>query len=764
MAMVLSSLLLCCVVPGAGQPGIVAVRFTVTTPLDMPRVPMDPELDLDRLAAEAGVAGVPDPNSVEVIDCISGSAVPRGLSESFAYGSTGRIEWVIENPGHRLYEIRFATAAQRRPLRPSPLTPLVGTGDLLRYNAGEPRPVALIYPSRLADLTGDGLADLLGCWNYAYRPGEPWSGVVCYARVGTPYSLDFSDLVHVRVRAGEGPPRFAVPTSTYMAADVADLNGDGLADLLYSPGVGDEVLTYLNSGARDDGGWPVFVPAGSIPRRGAAWGPCRACDLNADGAVDLVLADRYLRNTGAGGWPPHYADPVALDAGREPCFIDLDTDGRLDAVCLEDGPEWEPRAYRVGWRRNLGGDPPSFAAARVLSDIGDFWVSAVGDASEAGRVRLMVLHDTWQQVAFYDLVVPGAEPRFRRAGRAESASAVMSLSDQAWPQIVDWDDDGDPDLLVGGGYGWPRIVTNEGSPGRPAFAEARPILADGKPIRFTRDAILGGSHWHNMGYPYPAFVDWDADGLRDLVVPNETNRIFWFRNIGAQHEPRFGRRQQVICDGYPDDARRRAQTAALCADETVPNSPYPYERSQPFFWRTGAGLADWNADGLMDLVTLDSIHRRLTLFVQYRAASGRLHLRRSHALRLADGRYIDDSIVGRGMHWTESFRCADWDGDGLTDLIYGCAGTEWAKGSIYLLRNGGSRERPAFEAPVTLRCFGDPIKVTDHGPHPAVGDLDGDGRPDILACVEWSVYPFFSHTAITMTERPRYELGDARRL
>ena len=127
-------------------------------------------------------------------------------------------------------------------------------------------------------------------------------------------------------------------------------------------------------------------------------------------------------------------------------------------------------------------------------------------------------------------------------------------------------------------------------------------------------------------------------------------------------------------------------------------------------------------------------------------------------MKLNDGREIDDSIVGRSQHWTESFRLADWDGDGLLDLIYSCAGST-GRPSIYLLRNVGTRNRPVFTSPRTLCCFGQPINVTNHGPHPWVGDLDGDGKPDVLTCVEWSVYPFFSHAAIEMPQRPTYELG-----
>ncbi|MCA9113377.1 MAG: VCBS repeat-containing protein, partial [Planctomycetaceae bacterium] len=179
-------------------------------------------------------------------------------------------------------------------------------------------------------------------------------------------------------------------------------------------------------------------------------------------------------------------------------------------------------------------------------------VSAWSDGNESG---LIVQHDAFQQLSFYELLtdnVPEFQQRadeqklvrptpvddtekidndtsgrrFRRIGRAESISAVLSCSDQAWPCLCDWDDDGDQDLLIGGGYGWPRIVINDGTRKRPSFKEPTLILSEGKPIRFVRNEILGEPHnWHDMGYSYPDFVDWDGDGVRDLVCPNETNRI-----------------------------------------------------------------------------------------------------------------------------------------------------------------------------------------------------------------------------------------------
>ena len=740
-----------------------SVRLTVTSDLTFPKVPMDPTIDFGALIRDAGLAGTLDPNSITVVDVESGETVPHALGEDFAYGDEGRVQWVIEDPSHKDHDIRFRTVHRRPPPQPAQHTPLIGVGDLLRYNAAVPRPVTAIYLTGLVDLTGDGRRDLVGCWNYAHRPGSLWDGVICYPRVGSQDEFEFGDMTRLRYVEAKGSTEFKHLSSIYMAADLADLNGNGLPDLIYCPRVGDQVRFFLNSGERDDGGMSIFVAAGSLPRRTREWNPVRAVDLNQDGAVDLVIGTTYLRNTNPRGWPIVPAEPVQFNVGEGVCFLDVDGDGTLDAVCLVDGPAEEPRARRVAWQKNLGGDPPRFGPPQLLEDIDCWWCCSLAAVNDGPRRGLLVLHDLWQRVSFYEQTGDDpARPRFKLFGDAVSRSAVMSLSDQAWPCVCDWNGDGDWDLLVGGGYGWPRIAINEGTSERPAFAEAQPILADGEPIRLLRDEILGGEHWHNMGYPYPAFVDWDGDGLPDLLLPNETNRIFWYKNVGTREQPRFGQRRQIICDGFPDSPEKRAESARLAADKSVPNCPYPFEERQPFFWRTGAGFADLNGDGLMDMVTHDGATRKLTLFVQYRDEGGELRLRKHGPLKLADGRAIDDALVGRSKHWTESFRCVDWDGDGLIDIIYSCAGTEAAKGSIYLFRNCGTPTQPVFEPPVTLCCFGEPIKVTAHGPHPAVADINGDGRPDILTCVEWSVYPFYSHAAIEMTSRPKYSLSKVR--
>ncbi len=773
IALTLCILALCIATAQAAANDIHTFNLKVTSDLPSGNVPFDPTIDFAKIITESKLSGVLDPNSIEVINLTTNQPVPFARTEDFAYGDRGRLEWVIKNPGHKEFEIRFKTLDKqpnKRPaLIPQDYTPAVGVGDLLRYNAGRPRPIAMPFPARLVDLTGDGKPDFVGAWNYAYRDDSPWDGIICYPAIGDPQSLQFGDLVRVRYVDKAGSTDFKHFSKIYMAADFADLNGDGLVDVVYSPSGGDKLHLYLNSGRRDAGGMPIFTAAGSISRHTSSWNPCRVVDLDGDGLLDFVVGNVWTKNVSKSPqqWPIEVAKGVTIDVGASACFQDIDRDGLIDSVCLEDVSDQEGLSnHRVSWRRNItksGDSVPKFDKPLPLDGIDAPYPRDVIAVKVGKNHGLLVGHEHYQFTTFFEQTNPkGDKPAFKAAGKVQSPSAVASLSDQAWPCVCDWDDDGDLDLLVGGGYGWPRIVINQGSKEQMALSEPQYIFSQGKPIRITRDEVLGPpEHWHDMGYSYPVYIDWDADGLCDLMMPNETNRIFWYKNIGTRKNPQFGPRLQVICDGFPDSPQLRALSSKRAAAKDSNNGCYPFEKERPFMWRTGVAFADWNGDGLMDMVTHDGHLRKATLFSQYRDKLGKLRLRRDGHLKLSDGRLIDDSIVNRGAHWTESFRPVDWDADGLMDIMYSVSSGHIP--SISLLKNVGSKTAPVFAPPRTMSCYGKPIKVTNHGPNAFAGDIDGDGKPDILACTEWSVYPFFGHNALEMKKRPTFEISPSKK-
>ncbi len=768
---------------GEAQRRVYGLTCSVTSPVPYPKLPMDPVIDFAALIRDARLPGVLDPGSICVVDRKTAKAVPHALTEDFAYGDKGRVQWVIEEPTHTEYEIRFRTAARRQPLLPPKFTPMIGTGDLLRYNAAKPRPFALPYVSRLVDLTGDGKRDLVGCWSYAYAPGWPWGGVFCYPRAGGSDAFRFGDVVRVRYVDDPDGTDFKHFISGYLHADVVDLNGDGRPDLVQTSMVGPKffgkgntdksIHLYLNAGRRDAGGMPVFVAAGRLEHPVGWWGPVRAVDLDRDGAVDFVVGAFYrdqqvhpdrssywLRNTNQKGWPIRLADPVKLDAGRRPCFYDIDGDNALDAVCVVRDPD-APRPFlenRVAWRRSVGGVPPRFGPPEMLADIDvpqAFLVAAVGKGEPRG---LLVSYNYYRDIAFYRQM-SGAQdkPRFERVDPL-SDSAVVTLGDQATPFPCDWDDDGDWDLLTGNGHGWVRVLINGGTNARPSFCLPQPVLSEGRPIRIFMSRVFPGleEYHHNMGYPHPVLIDWDADGRGDLMLPNITNRIFWYRNTGTRKRPKFGPRRQVVCDGYPETRETLRATANLLGAGTKTWKKRVPDRLSPFYWRCRAAFGDLTGDGLPDMITSDGMTREATLFVQYRDGQGNRSLRRQGALRLTDGTTFTSRLGQPGQYFL-----ADWDGDGLLDLIFNQGPTLQTAPAVF--RNVGTKTEPQFHTPVELTCFGESMKgIAKHGPYYGIGDLDGDAKPDLLACLEIGTYAFFRRTALDMKARPRFVLGRLR--
>lgn len=195
--------------------------------------------------------------------------------------------------------------------------------------------------SRVADINGDGLPDLLK----AYEPGSSNAAVGIYLNNGAGWDATTTNAWYM-------------PSSEYfahiwspnegidMGGRFGDFNGDGLTDLIFSRGGGNPPYTriYINQG---DGTWERVVPtgfSGLIVEQEGGDNYIFPVDANGDGLTDLfdaVNSTVYInQNAGksfsGGGW----TNPVsfkctsscngAVDLGAR--LVDINADGIVDIV------------------------------------------------------------------------------------------------------------------------------------------------------------------------------------------------------------------------------------------------------------------------------------------------------------------------------------------------------------------------------------------------------------------------------------------------
>jgi hypothetical protein len=773
----------------------VVLPVTIVSQLPAGNIPLDVEVDFARTLREAKISGVIDPNSIEVRNSKTGAIEPHAISPHISYGDVARVRWMVNDPAMKRFEIWFKAAEKRPVLRPRADTPLIGVGDLLRYTGPTARPIAASLATNLIDVNGDGVLDIVNTDYYTTEPLWPeripdsWSPFLCYLGVDDGAPFHFGNNVRLRYRdKPDGKDQFFV--GGYMHADVADVNGDKLPDLVFAsmqksseaskvPNVADYIHIYINSGKHDAGGMPIFVYTDRVKHPKDHWGPVRVVDLDGDGAVDFTVGSLFsetnptayfIRNTNPKGWPFKAAEAVTFSPGAMAGFLDVDGDGIKDSVCVAHDARFGTRAFcsRVVWHKGLGGNPPKYGPEQFFEDIQDElceFVSPVDTGKQKGV--LVSAGYIGEQILFYELLPSkGGPPRFKRS-EARAVNAPIRGGDQPTPFICDWNNDGKWDILYGGGFGWVRVFLNEGTNEKPSLAPGIYATSEGKPINLHMNAFFPGleGYFHDLGYVHPSFVDWDDDGLPDLVMSNVGNRIYWYKNIGTRSEPTFGPRQQVVCDGYEETPETTALTGRRLGAGTGKWQKTPPDDTSPFFWRARVGFGDLNGDGLMDLVTADASTLNKTtnnyadgisLFVQYRDKNGELRLRRDHVITLPDGsnqinvRYQPSQTI-----------VYDWDGDGLLDLIVNNGQTMDSAPAV--LRNIGTKTKPKFDFPKRLACYGEELNgIAKHGPYYGIGDMDGDGKADLIASTEVGNYVFFRRTALDMKHPPATKFGKVR--
>ncbi|MCY2952182.1 MAG: FG-GAP-like repeat-containing protein [Planctomycetota bacterium] len=213
-----------------------------------------------------------------------------------------------------------------------------------------------------------------------------------------------------------------------------------------------------------------------------------------------------------------------------PCMGDWNSDGRKDLIVGE--------YSRGGIQVFLNGGTdanPLFAGSRALM-VGNQPLTTSYDSTPQvvdwnnDRRPDLITGEYLGYIRIYLGTASGlANYTYLQTGTMDySASGLYSK-----PDVVDWNNDGKKDLIVGDGSGAVSLLLNTGTDDKPTFAADGLLLMGPDPVM---DYLSVGAFGAMAS---PVAVDWNVDGKKDLLVGAADGRIYYFENVGTDAAPAF---------------------------------------------------------------------------------------------------------------------------------------------------------------------------------------------------------------------------------
>jgi len=501
---------------------------------------------------------------------------------------------------------------------------------------------------------------------------------------GTPLTVTDSDMFVARDRSRAKQWKYV------------DYDGDGVHDIV---GGYDEWADYGWDDAFDeDGRWtngplrgyvlwmrnrgsntepeydePEFVLAEETPVEVFGWPTPNFADFDGDGDLDLICGEfldslTYFENIGT-RTKPVYAKGIKLKSNGEilkmdlqmivPVAIDWDKDGDMDLICGdEDG--------RVALIENSG---------RLENGI----------------------------------------PLFITPVYFKQKAQFLKFGALSTPYGVDWDGDGDEDIISGNTAGYIGFFENQGGDANPVWAQVKLLKAGGQTIRIQAgsNGSIQGPAEAKWGYTTLTVADWNHDGLLDIVSNSIWGKVIWYQNVGSIKKPALAAAQPIEVDWLGETPKPDWNWWDPLGQEFVTQ------------WRTTPVATDWNEDGLIDIVMID--HEGYLAFFERTKEAGGLRLLAGKRIFLNEkGADLDLVWGATGKSGRRKLEVVDWDGDGRLDILFNSINADF-------YRNVGEKN-----GNVLLKNMGavDSRRVSGHTSSPTVVDWDANGIPDLLVGAE----------------------------
>ena len=128
-----------------------------------------------------------------------------------------------------------------------------------------------------------------------------------------------------------------------------------------------------------------------------------------------------------------------------------------------------------------------------------------------------------------------ADPVFNGYQYVQVNGSNYDTGNYSSPYIIDWDEDGKKDVLIGCENGTVALLINTGTNANPSFSSSS----------WVQD---GGSSLDVGSSSSPVATDWNQDGAKDLLVGDATGYIYFFENIGTNAAPVFDGSEKLEVD------------------------------------------------------------------------------------------------------------------------------------------------------------------------------------------------------------------------
>ncbi|MEW6006953.1 MAG: VCBS repeat-containing protein [bacterium] len=475
---------------------------------------------------------------------------------------------------------------------------------------------------------------------------------------------------------------------------VIDFDHDNKKDLMLGNKEG-YILFYKNIGTdynpSFENGKRITVDTGEIKLEGGYSSPI-VCQWDGTKDLDLLIGDgggnvwlAKAMNEVIEGMPPTYTVLEKLKADNKSIYLpnaslyafDVDEDGLLDLLVGDE-------AGYVWFFRNIGrpDSPILSAGTKTLAgsqtlDVSQNAKPVMIDWNDDGKKDLIV-GDIFGNIHIFTSGTQTGTgtfiPNFIFKEKAKVANKEIDVGFYGSPFICNWNNEGGYDMLGGAGDGTIYLFLNT------KYQASEP------PEFNTIQKIDGDPEFIDIGeYSKPQVIDWNNDGKKDLVTGDSLGKVRLFLNSGNDNSP-------IFTDGFFFSMTSGTQTEDL--DVGYNSAPYPI---------------DWNNDGKKDLVVGDK-YGNINVFININTDDAPIFQRGTYATSYTLGYNATPCIL-------------DWDNDGKKDIIAGCQ-----SGEIRLFLNIGSDISPVFAAPTTMQIPLDEEKDTS----PTVIDWNRDYKKDII--------------------------------